>query len=140
MKTKLNWIENFHLEGETDTGHKVPMDSGPAGKQTAGPTPKELVLQGLAGCTMMDVVLILQRQRKNIKKFWIDVDCELATEHPKVFSRINVGYNFLSDNLDEGTAKNAIELSREKYCAVYNMLKKTAEITYTINIKNSNNI
>ena len=137
MKTKVNWIENFHLEGETDTGHKVPMDSGPAGKKTAGPTPKELVLQGLAGCTMMDVALILQKQRKSPEKFWIDVNAELAPEHPKVFTKISVGYNFISDSLDEETARKAIELSREKYCAVYNMLNKAAEITYTISIKKS---
>lgn len=137
MKTKVNWIKNFHLEGETDTGHKVPMDSGPAGKSTYGPTPKELVLQGLAGCTMMDVALILQKQRKDLSRFWIDVDARLAPEHPKVFTKINVGYNFVSNDLDEETARKAIELSREKYCAVFNMLKKAAEITYSINIKKS---
>ncbi len=134
MKTKVKWIDTFHLEGETDTGHKVPMDSGPAGEITSGPTPKELVLQALAGCTMMDVVVILQKQRKEIKKFWIDVDAELAANHPKVFTKINVGYNFVSENLDEESARKAIELSREKYCAVYNMLNKASEITYSVSI------
>jgi putative redox protein len=63
------------------------------------------------------------------------VDAELAPNHPKVFTRINVGYNFISDNLDEETAKKAIDLSREKYCAVYNMLKKASDITYTLEIR-----
>jgi len=134
LKTTTNWIENLHLEGETDTGHTVPMDSNPL-DATYGPTPKELVLQGLAGCTMMDVISILKKQRKNIEKFFIDVDAELATEHPKVFTKINVGYNFISSDLDEETARKAIELSRETYCAIYNMLKKATEISYTINIK-----
>jgi putative redox protein len=61
MKTKVNWIEKFHLEGETETGHKVMMDSTPGRETSLGPSPKELVLQGLAGCTMMDVALILQK-------------------------------------------------------------------------------
>ncbi|MFI5144533.1 MAG: OsmC family protein [Ignavibacteria bacterium] len=134
MKTSVNWIENLHLEGETDTGHTVPMDSSPL-DMTYGPTPKELVLQGLAGCTMMDVISILKKQRKDIEKFFIDVDAELATEHPKVFTKVNIGYNFTSSNLDDETARKAIELSREKYCAVYNMLNKAAEITYTLHIK-----
>ena len=134
MKTSVNWIENLHLEGETETGHTVQMDSNPL-DITHGPTPKELVLQGLAGCTMMDVISILKKQRKNIEKFFINVDAELATEHPKVFTKVNLEYNFTGSDLDEETARKAIELSREKYCAVYNMLKKATEITYSLTIK-----
>ena len=133
MKAKVNWIEKLHLEGETDSGHKFTMDSVPGGK-SLGPSPKELVLQALAGCTMMDVASILQKQRKDLKKFWIDIEAELAAQHPKVFTDINVKYNFISSNLDEITARKAIELSRNKYCAVYNMLNKAANITYSFEI------
>ena len=85
----------------------------------------------------MDVASILQKQRKNLKKFWIDVEAELSAQHPKVFTNINVKYNFLSSDLDEDSARRAIELSRDKYCAVYNMLSKAANITYTLEIKNT---
>lgn len=134
MKTRLNWVENFHLEGTTNTGHIVQMDSAPAGKASEGPTPKELLLQALAGCTMMDVVLILEKSRKTLEKFWIDVEGELAKEHPRVFTKIHLKYNFVAQNLDINTVKRAIELSRNQYCAISSMLKKAVEITYSFEI------
>lgn len=135
MNTKLNWVSKLYLEGTTATGHTVKMDSAPAGMETIGPTPKELLLQALAGCTMMDVVTILEKSRKHPDKFWIDVEAELAKEHPKVFTKINLKYNFLGEDLDENTVKRAIDLSRERYCAIYNVLKNQVDITcsYEIN-------
>lgn len=134
MKTKVNWKAKFYLEGETATGHTVKMDSAGAGLKTAGPTPKELVLQALAGCTMMDVAGMLEKQRKHVDKFWIDVDAELANEHPKVFTKIHLTYNFKGSDLDDSCVKRSIDLSREKYCAIYNMLKHSVEITYSYEI------
>ena len=135
MNTKINWVSKLYLEGSTATGHTVKMDSAPAGMETNGPTPKELLLQALAGCTMMDVVTILEKSRKHLDKFWIDVEAELAKEHPKVFTKINLKYNFLGEDLDESTIKRAIDLSRERYCAIYNVLKNQVDITcsYEIN-------
>ena len=134
MKAEVNWIEKLKLEGKSEKGHKILMDSVPGDGISEGPTPKELVLHALAGCTMMDVITILQKQRKNIKKFWLELEGELAKEHPKVFTKINVKYNFKSPDLDEASARRAIELSRDKFCAVSNMINKTAEITYTLEI------
>jgi putative redox protein len=134
MNTKLNWVSKLYLEGTTATGHSVKMDSAPAGAETKGPTPKELLLQALAGCTMMDVVVILEKSRKHLDKFWIDVEGELAKEHPKVFTRIHLKYNFLGEDLDDSTIKRAIDLSRERYCAIYNVLKNQVDITYSYEI------
>lgn len=136
MKTKVNWITKFYLEGETDTGHAVKMDSAAAGNVTKGPTPKELLLQALAGCTMMDVAVILEKSRKQVEKFWVDIDAELANEHPKVFTKIHLKYNFIGKDLDDNSVKRAIDLSREKYCAIYNVLKNSVDITYSYEITN----
>jgi len=141
MKTKLSWIDKFHLEGITETGHVVHMDSAAASNVTKGPTPKEFLLQALAGCTMMDVVLILEKSRKTPEQFWIDAEGELAKEHPRVFTKIHLKYNFVSPTLDEQTVKRAIELSRGNYCAVSAMLKKAVEITYSFKIyENSHDV
>jgi putative redox protein len=134
MKAKINWISNFHLEGETQTGHTITMDSKPAGTHSKGPTPKELILQSVAGCTMMDVVLIIQKSRKQLDKFWVDVDSEITAEHPKMFSKIHLIYNFIGKELDSALIERAINLSRDKYCGVYNMLKDKVDITYSYNI------
>jgi len=135
MNTKVNWVTKFYLEGETNTGHSVKMDSAAAGAETKGPAPKELLLQALAGCTMMDVAVILEKSRKQMDKFWIDVDAELANEHPRVFTKIHLKYNFVGKDLDENSVKRAIELSNEKYCAISNVLKPAVELTYSYEIK-----
>lgn len=137
MKTKVNWVTKFYLEGETDTGHIVKMDSSAGGNVSKGPTPKELLLQALAGCTMMDVAVILEKSRKQIDKFWVDVVADLANEHPKVFTKIHLKYNFASKDLDDNSVKRAIELSKEKYCAISNVLKQAVELTYSYEINNS---
>jgi putative redox protein len=134
MKTKTNWIKKFQLEGETQTGHSVKMDSAASGAEVTGPTPKELFLQSLAGCTMMDVALIVEKSRKQLDKFWVEVDGELCDTHPKTFKKIRLKYNFVSPDLDEDTAKKAIDISREKYCSIYNTIKNCVEITYSFEI------
>jgi putative redox protein len=136
MKTKVNWVNKFYLEGETGTGHIVKMDSAAAGAETKGPTPKELLLQALAGCTMMDVAVILEKSRKHMEKFWIDVEAELAAEHPRIFTLIHLKYNFIGKDLDDNSVKRAIELSKEKYCAISNLFKKEVDLTYSYEIKN----
>ena len=134
MITKVNWISKFYLEGETSGGHIVKMDSAGAGIETKGPTPKELLLQALAGCTMMDVAGILEKSRKHLEKFWVDIEGEIAPVHPKCFTKIHLIYNFVGADLDEESVVRAIELSKEKYCAISNMLKKAADLTYSYEI------
>src|SRR5205085_3308097 len=90
MKAKVNWIKGYHLEGETDNGQKVIMDTG---ENAIAAHPAQLVLHALAGCTMMDIILILTKSRKKIEKFWVDVDAEEAKVHPKVFTKIHLKYN-----------------------------------------------
>lgn len=134
MKTTVNWKTKFYLEGETSTGHIVKMDSAGAGIPTQGPTPKELLLQALAGCTMMDVAGIIEKSRKHLRKFWVDIDGDICAEHPKVFKQIHLKYNFEGDDLDDETVKRAIDLSKEKYCAISNMLRNSVVLTHSYEI------
>jgi putative redox protein len=136
MKARINWIKDNELRGETASGNTVIMDSTPEGMPSKGASPKELILQGLAGCTMLDVVLMLKKGKKNLENFRIDIDSEIAEGYPKVFTNINLKYIFTGSRLDEESVVRAIELSREKYCAVYGMLRHSVNITYTFEINN----
>lgn len=129
---KVTWIENYKLEGQTDNGKTVLMDSG---ENAVAASPAQLMLQALAGCTMMDCVLIITKARKTIEKFWVDVTAEEADTHPKVFTKIHVTYNFIGKDLDKDIIERAIKLSEEKYCRVHAMLSKSAVISssYKIN-------
>ena len=135
VKAKVSWIKNFELVGHTNSGHTVKMDSG---QNATAASPAELLLQSLAGCSMMDCILIIGKSRKNIRNFWVEVEAEEAETYPRVYKKIHLSYNFISDELDDSTAERAIKLSREKYCKVYAMLHNSVDITYSFNIKSSN--
>jgi putative redox protein len=118
-------------EGTTDNGKTVFMDSG---ENASAASPAQLILHALAGCTMMDCVSIITKSRKTLEKFWVDIEAEEAETHPKVFKSINLIYNFVSEDLDEKTAERAIQLSEEKYCRVYSMLKSSVKLSCSFNI------
>ncbi len=128
---RVDWIEGYKLEGKTDNGKTVLMDSG---ENATAASPAQLLLQSLAGCTMMDCVLIIGKSRKKLEKFWVEVTAEEADEHPKVFTKMHVTYNFTGSELDAATIERAIKLSEEKYCRVHAMLSKSSIITSSYNL------
>lgn len=130
-KAKVNWIEGYRLEGITDNDLSVKMDSG---ENASAASPAQLILQALAGCTMMDCVLIIQKSRKKLEKFWVDVDAEEAETHPKVYTDIHITYNFISPDLDNDTAERAIKLSEDKFCRVHAMLAPSCRLSSSYNL------
>lgn len=131
---RVDWIEGFKIAGKTDNGKTVMMDSG---ENAVAASPAHLLLQSLAGCTMMDCVLIIGKSRKKIDKFWIDITAEEVEEHPKIFNKMHVTYNFFGNELDSAIVERAIKLSEEKYCRVHAMLSKSSEITSSYNLNKS---
>ncbi|HEX6989970.1 MAG TPA: OsmC family protein [Bacillota bacterium] len=125
-----------HRHGFTaaSRGHRVPMDVPAPGGDDGGPTPKELVLMGLGGCTGMDVAAILGKMRQPLESFEIDLECEDDREHPRVFRRVNIVYRLTGEGLDPERARRAVELSMGKYCGVSAMIAHTARITWTLEI------
>ncbi|MCI0449174.1 MAG: OsmC family protein [Chlorobi bacterium] len=127
----IKWIKNNKLTGYTDNNQIVDMDSG---ENAEAASQAQLLLQSLAGCTMLDCVLIITKARKKLEKFWVDLKAEEAETHPKVFTNIKLTYNFVGEDLDEATIERAIKLSEEKYCRVHAMLQKSAKITSSYNL------
>lgn len=137
MFTQITWKGKMAFEGKTESGHSVIMDGKPEfGGEEKGPGPMELLMVALGGCTGMDVISILKKMRVDFESMTINIDSERATEHPKVFTKINIEYNFTGKNIKEENVKKAIQLSQEKYCSVSATLKEKAEITYRWNIIN----
>jgi putative redox protein len=134
-KATVNWKEGFKLEGKTHSGQTVLMDTG---EGAVAASPAELVLQALAGCTMIDCVLILTKARKQIMEFYVDVEAEEADTIPKVFTKIHLTYNFVSPNLNSNDVERAIKLSEEKYCRVHAMLAGNVKMTSSYQIKAAN--
>jgi putative redox protein len=99
-----------------------------------GPRPKPLLLSALAGCTGMDVVAILKKMQVQFDSFSMNVNGELTEEHPRIFDKINIVYQFTGKDLPLDKIKKAVELSQEKYCGISAMLGKAAEITYEVEL------
>jgi putative redox protein len=97
----------------------------------------EMLLIGLGGCTAFDVVLMLQKSRQKLIDLEVDVQAERAEEIPKVFTQINVHYKFWGKALSAKHIERAVNLSAEKYCSASRMLDKTAQITSSWEIHES---
>lgn len=133
MNAKAIWKGGMAFTGVNDEGYLVPMDaSAKVGGQDLGFRPLQLLAIGLAGCTGMDVISILQKKRQEVTGFNVTADVERADEHPKVFSKIILTYTVKGKNLDSQAVERAVELSETKYCGAQAMLGKTAEITHKI--------
>ncbi|OQX97680.1 MAG: osmotically inducible protein C [Bacteroidetes bacterium 4572_128] len=131
----LKWLGNMTFETEVN-GHKLIMDvPEKVGGNDKGPRPKPLMLVALAGCTAMDVVSILKKMRVKLEKFNVRTEGEIATEHPKSFKNMKIIYEFTGKNLPMKKLEKAINLSKDKYCAVSASFKKAFEITHEIIIK-----
>ncbi|PIQ22540.1 MAG: disulfide bond formation regulator [Cytophagales bacterium CG18_big_fil_WC_8_21_14_2_50_42_9] len=136
MKVELKRVNDaFHFEAVGAANVPVHIDGSPdIGGVDAGARPMEMILMGLGGCSAIDVVLILQKQRQVIEDLIISVEGERVTnETPSVFKTIHVHYSFKGD-LSEDKVKRAIDLSMEKYCSVTAILNKTAEVTHSYSI------
>ena len=121
MKATVNWKGNMVFVGAGDSsGFPVQMDTD-SGTDN-GARPMELIALGLAGCTAMDVISILQKKRQNITRFDVEVDAPRAKEHPKVFTSAVITYIVTGSNVEENALLRAIELSATRYCPAQSML------------------
>jgi putative redox protein len=135
-KIVLNWKKNFRFEAKNEKGLSVNFDA-PAkyGGEDTAPTPMETVLASLAGCTSFDVITILKKKRQNISHYSVETEAEMNDEPPEVFTKIHLKYIVEGKNISKDAVERAIQLSYDKYCSVGAMLKKTAVITTSYEIK-----
>jgi putative redox protein len=131
MRIGLSWKGKLEFEAETESGHRFSLDAkAQAGGEDKGPSPMEVLLASLAGCTGMDVASILKKKRVDLRSMAVGVDADRALQHPKYFTRIEVFFTFEGKGIKEDDVKQAIELSADKYCSVSVMLREKAEISY----------
>lgn len=134
MKHIVNtaWAGKMKFDTEVN-GHHIILDAAEeVGGENAGPRPKALMLSALAGCTGMDVVSILKKMKVEPEYFNIKIEADLTEEHPKVYSKVHIIYEFKGKDLEIEKLQKAIELSQEKYCGVSAMYKKAMEVSYEI--------
>ena len=134
MNVILERINNDYLfEVSNSNGHRVLLDNkSKKFGSVKGISPMELLLMGLAGCSSIDVVAILNKQKINPTSIKMRVSGERnESEIPALFHTINVEV-FLEGDFKSEKAKRAVDLSFEKYCSVSKTLEKTAKINYLV--------
>ncbi|MBI4770158.1 MAG: OsmC family protein [Chloroflexi bacterium] len=119
------WRGGLSFEGSAGSGFRLRMGGG---GEEPGFSPMELVLVGLAGCTAMDVISILQKKRQAVTAFDVRVTGTRADQHPKVYTEIEIEYLVEGHWVDPAAVARAIELSQDKYCSVSAMLRKGSTV------------
>ena len=131
MKVEIKQIEGVTWMASGPSGHGIVLDGAPAiGGRNLGSRPMELVLKGLGGCTAMDVISTLKKQRQLVTDCRIEVSAERADTIPKVFTKIDIHYHVYGHRLKPSAVERAVKLSMETYCSVSRMLKDSVDISY----------
>ncbi|MGE5427988.1 MAG: OsmC family protein [Methylococcaceae bacterium] len=114
----MAWKQNLAFECEMD-GHRLIVDaSKEGGGDDLGLRPKKLMLAALAGCTGVDVMMILKKMRIHPEAFNVMVEGELTEEHPRHYHQMKIIYQFKGKDLPMDKLQKAVRLSEEKYCGV----------------------
>ncbi len=121
-----------HFIARTEGGAVVAIDGAPAvGGQGLGARPMELLLAGLGGCSGIDVLSILKKQREPVTGVTITVDAEREPDRePSLFQTVHVHFAVRGPH-DEAHLARAVDLSMSKYCSVARILEPTAAITWS---------
>jgi len=130
MECTIDWggPSGMLFVATSGSGHVTAMDGAV----------EEMVLAGTGGCTAYDVVLILKRGRHAVTGCSVKLQADRAETDPKVFTRINFAFTVTGANLPRSAVERAVQLSHEKYCSASAMLAKTAEMTFTVDVVDTN--
>jgi putative redox protein len=130
---KISWVEGALFVAESGTGHTFTMDGAEdVGGRDLGARPMEVLLMGMGGCTAIDVVSMLKKQRQDISGVEVAMTAERATDYPKVYVDVKLVYTVRGRKLNKALVERAVTLSDEKYCSATAMFKKTAKVTHEI--------
>lgn len=137
MKIDVTWLgNNYHMEAENETDGKIRIDGdNNIGGLEGGLSPMQLLLAGIGGCSAIDVISILKKQKQKLTDLKVEVDGDRQ--------KLDAGYSeyktihmhfILSGELDPKKVERALKLSITKYCSVSKALEKGSEISYDYEI------
>jgi putative redox protein len=124
----------FNFEAQNETGFTVELDANPAiGGEGKGFRPMEMLLVGLGGCSGIDMVNILTKQKEDLTDIKINIKASRVNVEPAIFEEINIQFN-LTGNLSVQKVERALQMTFDKYCSVSNILGRSAAINFSYSI------
>lgn len=136
VKIEIHRVDqDFRMEAVNDKGNSIIMDAGASdGGHDSGVRPMQLLLAAMGGCSAIDLIGILRKQREPLTDLKITVTGEREQGVvPSLYTEVHVHFR-LFGNINQDKAERAVELSVEKYCSVAKTLEKTAEVTHSFEI------
>ena len=118
--------------GTPPSGHAHLIDV--KGDRRGAPTPVEMLLVAVAGCTAADVQSILEKKRQDVRDYRVEVTGTRAEEHPRKFLTFHLHHIVRGHGVSEKAVADAIELSDTKYCSVAATVRPTATITTSFEV------
>lgn len=130
-QARVKWLEEKTFLGVDARGHATIISSGDG----PGVGPMQMLLLGLGGCAMVDLVEILQKQRQSMQQVEVEIDGERAGGTPNPWRAIHLHFIITGSDLDGHKVERAVNLAVEKYCSVQATLSGVAAITYDHEIR-----
>ncbi|ULJ60097.1 OsmC family protein [Wielerella bovis] len=135
MKIISQWVDGRCFVAANERGNSIIMDGTSADEGLKrGASPMEVLLMGVAGCSSIDVVDIVKKQRQDIVDCIATVEAERVDSIPRVFSKIHLHFKVIGRGLKEDAVAKAVQLSAEKYCSASIMLGKAVPITHSFEV------
>lgn len=126
---QINDAIQFRAENESGYDFTIASDA-----EREGVSPMEMVAMSIGGCSSVDILSILDKQRQSVDSFEVEVDAQRASDQvPAVFTSLHMTYHVEGD-VEAEKLQRAIGLSLDKYCSVSHMLEKTVDISYAFTV------
>jgi putative redox protein len=131
-KARVKWVEEKTFLGIDVNGRSAVMSASGDGP---GVSPMQMLLLGLGGCSIYDVINILQKQRQPLLDVEIEIDGQRGEEGARPWQTIHMHFVVTGRGLDPSKVERAINLSVEKYCGAHATLSGVAHITHDYEIR-----
>ena len=131
-KATVTYAGDEFFIGTPPSGHAQVIDT--KGDRRAAPTPMEMLLVSVAGCTAADVISILLKKRQDVTDYKVEITGTRREEHPRAFTSFHIHHIVHGRSVSEKAVADAVELSDTKYCSVAATVRPTAQITTTYEV------
>ena len=129
IKAHIKWTDGLQFVARAGQGPAVVLDSTDG---ASGASPMQLVLMGVAGCTAIDIVVILKKKRVKLSRFEVVIEGEQARENPKRYTQMHIAYKLIGKGIKPKAVEQAIQLSETKYCSALASVNAAVKHSYKI--------
>lgn len=123
MQSKVEWFGEHGLKCTNSEGQSLDLD------WENGPSPMQVTLQMVGACSLVDIVIGLKE--RPFSKVWVELDSVREEQSPRVFTSIEMTYHIAGD-IPRTLVERIVAKSHEKYCSVSNMINKSVNISWTV--------